>query len=905
MPPKGWKKIRGADGKETWLKTPNSFTNPIVTVVSKSLSHAVWDAYWPHFVRRRKARDAIKVNGKYNPDTKTLEGTWSFLNRSRNKGSPFSYKRAENERDSLSERHPACIGQDMRRLFADVYTSQPKYYNVETLSPIFHGVEAGVKIATKGKGYKIIDSSSSSSSSSSNNDNNNIGIDEDCFVHGFWDGVFDLTLPAKKETIEVEESFEIRAGFGPSSVPWGRNRDSGNANGNRADGNFDDKDKDEIFIVGRGENDFGIFTLQGTYNKSTRELNAIKMYDPIPKKRSRSVDNTEQAIANQVSSNDGRSSKRQRKVSQIIRLREQQELAAKKAVEDAIIEKKKRMEERKLLRQQRREQEKMAAEEREIRRVAQEKLRISNEKKKLEKLRVKKLQDEQKKVEMEREKKEQEKIKAEKNALKITKMEEEIKARKLKQKTMREAALARRHQQNSQQKTPSQFHPMSPLNVSLNNQYSRGTNYNNGSSGGSNNITNKRRKGESALHALIMKQQKGQQGLHSGPISPIYTGSKDDKNSFQQRGTGRSRQFHGNQYTNGRSARNKNKYQQHHSEEIIEEIESDEELDLPDGVPQIIATVYHKPDKNGKLIEGELDFRTALSYPDGEIYEGQFYNGMRHGLGTCIYANGDMYEGEWSEGQCHGEGLLTNEKGKLICQGKFLEGRLNGHATFRHEDGSQYTGEWKESRRHGRGVFVDQHGNKYDGEWRDNVRQGPGMHIGINGSYFDGEWARDVRNGFGYLKLANGTEYEGTWKANRMEGRGTIKYPDGGNYEGNIRLGKKDGRGKYVFPSGAEYEGRFRDDKIDGMGTLRMNGGISFVKRKKTGENDSNSIVSFCSKGHAVANNDDDEEDENKQMVVETLGTDDIEDEEIMIPFDLQKDLATIHFVAGFDRFGK
>ena len=41
------------------------------------------------------------------------------------------------------------------------------------------------------------------------------------------------------------------------------------------------------------------------------------------------------------------------------------------------------------------------------------------------------------------------------------------------------------------------------------------------------------------------------------------------------------------------------------------------------------------------------------------------------------------------------------------------------------------------------------------------------------------------------------------------------------------------------------------------------------------------------------------------QVYAETLGKDDIEDEEIMIPFDLQKDLATIHFVAGFDRFGK
>ena len=38
---------------------------------------------------------------------------------------------------------------------------------------------------------------------------------------------------------------------------------------------------------------------------------------------------------------------------------------------------------------------------------------------------------------------------------------------------------------------------------------------------------------------------------------------------------------------------------------------------------------------------------------------------------------------------------------------------------------------------------------------------------------------------------------------------------------------------------------------------------------------------------------------------VRQFSKDDVEDEEIMIPVDLQKDLATIHFVAGFDRYGK
>eukprot|EP00944_MAST-04C_sp_MAST-4C-sp1_P000450 g450.t1 len=175
-----------------------------------------------------------------------------------------------------------------------------------------------------------------------------------------------------------------------------------------------------------------------------------------------------------------------------------------------------------------------------------------------------------------------------------------------------------------------------------------------------------------------------------------------------------------------------------------------------------------------------------------------------------------------------------------------------------------------------------------------------GVHIGVNGSYFEGEWARDLRNGPGYLKLEDGTEYEGTWKANRMEGRGVIKYPDGGRYEGNIRLGKKDGRGKYIFPSGAEYEGRFRDDKIDGMGTLRMEGGISFVKTKTNTALSETHGVKVCDENLNVAVVSKSSKDGMRQF-----SKDDVEDEEIMIPIDLQKDLATIHFVAGFDRYGK
>jgi hypothetical protein len=41
-------------------------------------------------------------------------------------------------------------------------------------------------------------------------------------------------------------------------------------------------------------------------------------------------------------------------------------------------------------------------------------------------------------------------------------------------------------------------------------------------------------------------------------------------------------------------------------------------------------------------------FATA-TYPDGEIYEGDFIEGIREGNGIYRYITGDVYSGQWKE----------------------------------------------------------------------------------------------------------------------------------------------------------------------------------------------------------------------------------------------------------------
>jgi hypothetical protein len=68
---------------------------------------------------------------------------------------------------------------------------------------------------------------------------------------------------------------------------------------------------------------------------------------------------------------------------------------------------------------------------------------------------------------------------------------------------------------------------------------------------------------------------------------------------------------------------------------------------------------------------------------DGDIYEGEWGGGKKHGAGKQIFANGDIYKGEWRGGKKHA--------GKQI----FVNGDI-------------YEGEWRGGKKHaGKQIFVN------------------------------------------------------------------------------------------------------------------------------------------------------------------------------------------------------
>lgn len=45
-----------------------------------------------------------------------------------------------------------------------------------------------------------------------------------------------------------------------------------------------------------------------------------------------------------------------------------------------------------------------------------------------------------------------------------------------------------------------------------------------------------------------------------------------------------------------------------------------------------------------------------MKYKNGRVYEGTWYDDIRHGLGYEKYSNGNTYKGNFELGKAHGQG---------------------------------------------------------------------------------------------------------------------------------------------------------------------------------------------------------------------------------------------------------
>ena len=83
-----------------------------------------------------------------------------------------------------------------------------------------------------------------------------------------------------------------------------------------------------------------------------------------------------------------------------------------------------------------------------------------------------------------------------------------------------------------------------------------------------------------------------------------------------------------------------------------------------------------------------------VTFYNGNIYEGEFYNGKGHGYGKYIWVSGSKYVGEWKDGQKHGQGTYTSANGDKYV-GEFKDGKRYGQGTYTHNDGKIDKGIWE------------------------------------------------------------------------------------------------------------------------------------------------------------------------------------------------------------------
>lgn len=231
---------------------------------------------------------------------------------------------------------------------------------------------------------------------------------------------------------------------------------------------------------------------------------------------------------------------------------------------------------------------------------------------------------------------------------------------------------------------------------------------------------------------------------------------------------------------------------------------------------------------SGSVQSGNIEYIVILTmteeYENGDVYEGEEKDGIRHGIGIYYHADGAIYEGEWKDDLIHGigryyypDGAAENvlcENGKIVgstketlpqneirihsigydnddlYHGNMQDGKRNGRGTMHYADRRKYVGEWKDDKYHGYGVLTHKNRDQYEGYFVNDKYNGQGTYYYADGDRYEGEFKDDKYNGQGTFYFASGNRYEGEWQDGKRHGQGTMYFKDGTSKSGRWEMGK-------------------------------------------------------------------------------------------------------------------
>jgi len=254
----------------------------------------------------------------------------------------------------------------------------------------------------------------------------------------------------------------------------------------------------------------------------------------------------------------------------------------------------------------------------------------------------------------------------------------------------------------------------------------------------------------------------------------------------------------------------------------------------------LIDVIYHLNNKYSTSIsgcmKGDCDNEwSILIYGKGDyhgdIYEGQYKNGVRTGYGTYSFSRewiGEKFEGEWKDWTQHGYGIATYKNGEIQSgiwnNGEFAKSlSINEVEVYLEKNYSNFINIDKCIKGdciNGYGVYKFSDGAVYEGHFKNQDFYGSGKYISVGdhkGDIYEGEYKNGKKNGYGTYTYRSGDIYEGEWENSVNHGLGI--YIWSGEWEGQIYLGEHDndiynGYGILTYRNGEIESGIWEDDEF-------------------------------------------------------------------------------------------
>lgn len=201
---------------------------------------------------------------------------------------------------------------------------------------------------------------------------------------------------------------------------------------------------------------------------------------------------------------------------------------------------------------------------------------------------------------------------------------------------------------------------------------------------------------------------------------------------------------------------------------------------------------------------------TYTSRDSDYVYDGEWREDQRSGLGKELSKEG-KYSGGFLKNQYHGQGTFVDAEGNLY-EGDWVQGVRQGVAHWQSGTGESYTGEFRDDLMHGEGQMRYANGDIYSGQFVKGVREGVGQILKANGEIFKGIFRAGSETGPGSFIKSNGIVVN----AHFLEGKMSLQscqvfYPDNRVYKGDIdEDGNPHGQGVMELPSGNAIVARWR-----------------------------------------------------------------------------------------------